>query len=128
MQPERASVGAGGGWELVFEVSKPEAVLGELVLGPCGPSARIVFGRDPGCEVVLEHLSVSRRHAQLGVDATGSVSVTDLDSAHGTKVGEVWLKPHAPRTLAVGTALRFGASTRTYKLLQVRAATSTLTS
>jgi hypothetical protein len=46
----------------------------------------IVVGRDRTCDVVLEHSSVSRRHARL-VPEEGRVIVQDLDSQNG-----VWMK------------------------------------
>lgn len=45
----------------------------------------IVFGRDRTCDVVLEHSSVSRRHARM-VPSEDRVIVQDLDSANG-----VWI-------------------------------------
>jgi len=47
--------------------------------------APIVIGRLPGCGVVLSDTNVSRRHAQVAVDA-GEVVVTDLGSTNGTFV------------------------------------------
>jgi pSer/pThr/pTyr-binding forkhead associated (FHA) protein len=41
-------------------------------------------GRDPACNVVLHHRSVSRRHAKFTVAADG-VHVVDLGSIHGVK-------------------------------------------
>lgn len=69
-------------------------------------------------DVVLEHLSISRQHAQLTVDSTGTVCVLDLGSQHGTKLNDTWLKAKQQRTFAVGSSLQFGASTRRYKLLE----------
>mgnify|MGYP000871580025 CR=1 FL=1 len=45
----------------------------------------IVIGRDPSADLVIEHPSVSRRHAR--VDVAGGLGVTDLGSANGTRVG-----------------------------------------
>lgn len=71
-------------------------------------------------DVVLEHLSVSRQHAQLTVDLTGVCLIMDLGSAHGTKLNDAWLKSQQQRTLNVGGSVQFGASTRKYKLLGVQ--------
>lgn len=79
----------------------------------------VVRCRAPACNVVLEHLSISRQHAALTVDSSGSVCLMDLGSAHGTKLGDAWLKPQQQRTAAVGTTIQFGASTRTYRVLEV---------
>lgn len=76
--------------------------------------------RAPSCGVVLEHLSISRQHAQLTVDLSGSVCIMDLGSQHGTKLNDTWLKSQQQRTMAVGSTVQFGASTRRYKLLEVQ--------
>jgi hypothetical protein len=109
------------GWLLAVAVAKPEGPVGQLLLGPIGPTQRITLGRapPPACDVVLEHASVSRQHAALTVDGRGGVSLTDLGSAHHTKVGDTWIKPHAPKSVPVGGVMRFGASTRTYTLARV---------
>jgi pSer/pThr/pTyr-binding forkhead associated (FHA) protein len=44
------------------------------------------IGRGQGCDVVLTHASVSRRHAELTIDAEGSMSIRDLGSTGGTFV------------------------------------------
>jgi dual specificity MAP kinase phosphatase len=80
---------------------------------------RCLSCRAPSCSVVLEHLSVSRQHAQLSVDLAGTVNVMDMGAAHGTKLNDAWIKPQQPRELPVGGVLKFGASTRVYKLLSV---------
>ena len=51
----------------------------------------MILGRDPGCDVTLDNLGVSRRHAQIRW-YRGAFRVEDLGSANGTKVnGErVW--------------------------------------
>ncbi len=117
-----AAAAAGkSGWLLVIGVSKPEGRVGELVLGPLGPNQRVVFGRapPPACDVTLEHPSISRQHAALSADGRGGAVLTDLGSAHGTKLGDVWLKPQGQKGFAVGAAVRFGASTRAYTLERV---------
>ncbi len=52
--------------------------LGELRLGLQAANQRVLFGRVPSCEVHLEHLSISRHHAQLTLDASGHLFLTDL--------------------------------------------------
>ena len=37
-------------------------------------------------------------------------------TAHRTNVDGVWIRPNAPRQLPVGATVRFGASTREYKV------------
>ena len=43
----------------------------------------VLVGRDPGCAIVIADPTVSRRHAQLEVDAD-ACSIRDLGSTNGT--------------------------------------------
>jgi ABC-type Mn2+/Zn2+ transport system ATPase subunit len=60
-------------------------VLGEFPLGP----QPLAIGRAPGCEVKLDSLHVSARHAEVWRDPDGSARVRDLRSTNGTFVGGV---------------------------------------
>jgi S1-C subfamily serine protease/pSer/pThr/pTyr-binding forkhead associated (FHA) protein len=65
-----------------------------------------VVGRDPECDISLDHDSVSRRHAQLSVDAFG-VRVRDLGSTNGTWInGE---RISTERRLTDADEVRFGS-------------------
>ena len=99
-----------------LDVLKDGARIGTLVLEVATPAEAAVFGRLPSCSVVLDHLSISRQHAKITMDASGALFVTDLGSAHGTCVDGAWLRAQVPRRLAVGTAVRFGASSREYRV------------
>ena len=46
----------------------------------------LTLGRDPECEIVLEHAFLSRRHAAFERDSAGRVVVRDLGSTQGTWV------------------------------------------
>src|SRR5438093_1073026 len=50
------------------------------------PGQAIVIGRDQDCDVPLDDTRVSRRHARLRVDATGTATLEDLGSTNGTFV------------------------------------------
>ncbi|HEX6419799.1 MAG TPA: FHA domain-containing protein, partial [Acidimicrobiales bacterium] len=66
-----------------------------------------VIGRAPGCDVVLPHGTLSRRHAALTVPPGGGLTVEDLGSHNGTWVaGEPVVEPAG---LGVGVPLRLGA-------------------
>lgn len=54
--------------------------IGRLEINMKSSLQRCVFGRLPSNEVVLEHLSISRQHAQLTLDAAGDLFITDLGS------------------------------------------------
>lgn len=46
---------------------------------------RMVFGRHPGCQVVLDNAAISRHHAQI-LDCHGSYFLEDLHSRNGTQL------------------------------------------
>lgn len=65
---------------------------------------RFTIGRDPGSDIFLNDVTVSREHAVLDVSADG-VSVTDTGSLNGTYVNDVRVdKAH----LRSGDALQVG--------------------
>ncbi len=66
-----------------------------------------VLGRATGNQVVIDHVSVSRRHALLVIEGN-ELYVEDLSSATGTYIGGVQLEPHARRLLPAGGAVRWG--------------------
>ncbi|HEX6032696.1 MAG TPA: FHA domain-containing protein [Tepidiformaceae bacterium] len=68
---------------------------------------QVFIGRAEGNRVVIDHVSVSRRHARLDF-VNGQVLLQDLQSATGTYVSGQRLAPEAPRAISVGEALRFG--------------------
>jgi DNA segregation ATPase FtsK/SpoIIIE, S-DNA-T family len=107
-RPERAAVGAAmapvtaaRSWEL--------AVVSGLEAGrrfPLVPGT-VVLGRASGCDVELDHPTVSKRHAQLTVGIAGDVTVADLGSHNGTWVGGLPVVKPVP--LDDGVPVRLGA-------------------
>jgi DNA-binding winged helix-turn-helix (wHTH) protein len=72
-----------------------------------------VVGRDPGVEVRLDHLTVSRRHARLLVTAAGT-TLEDVASKNGTfRAGE---RVTAPVLLADGDAIGIGSLLLTFRV------------
>lgn len=69
------------------------------------PSA--IVGRADGNRVVIDHVSVSRRHATLTIE-NGRVMLEDLGSASGTFVGSQRLPANTPSLVEQGQTLRFG--------------------
>jgi pSer/pThr/pTyr-binding forkhead associated (FHA) protein len=67
----------------------------------------VTIGRSPGIGVTIDHVSVSRRHAQLRVE-DGKVFVQDLGSASGTFIGSKRAAPEESHLVAEGQLLRFG--------------------
>ncbi len=64
-----------------------------------------VGGRDPSCEIYMDHPHMSRRHFELTQTTTG-LFITDLDSANGTSVNGADLIPHEPRELKSGDQIQ----------------------
>ncbi len=68
----------------------------------------ITIGRSERCDVAIDDPQLSREHASIRTGAT--VEVTDLGSVNGTRLGELSLTPHEPKTMTVGDTLAVGAS------------------
>ena len=64
----------------------------------------MVVGRDPGVDLFIDNLAVSRQHARLYWDR-GAFAVEDLDSANGTRVGGREVTRHR---LAAGEVIEIG--------------------
>lgn len=65
-----------------------------------------VLGRDRECDIVLDDLLSSRRHARLAVGE--EVAITDLESRNGTFVDDVRIAGETP--LAHGSRVRVGTT------------------
>ena len=73
-----------------------------------------LVGRDPRCAVWIDASGVSRRHANIDVEA-GVATITDLESSNGTFVrGE---RVSAPRRLSDGDVIELGAATMVFRSL-----------
>lgn len=65
---------------VVLDIARDGREAGQLRLS-LAPNQRCVFGRHPGsCDVVLEHLSISRQHAHLAMDLSRHCFITDMGS------------------------------------------------
>jgi len=66
-------------------------------------------GREPTCDLVLDHPGISRVHAHLDLADDGLVSVSDNDSSNGTflKRSDRWIRIKRV-TLCIGDRIRFG--------------------
>jgi predicted component of type VI protein secretion system len=51
------------------------------------PGAEVIIGRDPGSQIIIDHPSVSSRHARIKQDDQG-LYLTDLGSTNGTFVND----------------------------------------
>jgi S-DNA-T family DNA segregation ATPase FtsK/SpoIIIE len=98
-------------------VSLPEPATIDLVVasGPAAgqrialPEGRHVIGRGATCDVTIADHSISRIHLAMTV-RPGATTITDLDSANGTRVDGLPLAPHACIELASRSTLRLGDS------------------
>lgn len=68
------------------------------------PLGMTVLGRDSGCDLVLEHESVSTQHCQIEIGEE-KVVIEDLDSTNGTFVGETRIEK---ARLENGSTIRVG--------------------
>jgi EAL domain-containing protein (putative c-di-GMP-specific phosphodiesterase class I) len=63
-------------------------------------------GRDPGNQLMLQALGLSRRHAELAVDGAGHLVITDLGSTNGTWVNRERIEGAA--VVVVNDIIHFG--------------------
>lgn len=71
------------------------------------PGETVTIGRDPGATLVLDHDTISRRHAEISYD-NGSYLLRDLGSKNGTFLNGERLEPHAVRVLQARDRVRIG--------------------
>ncbi len=71
------------------------------------PSGSLRIGRGDECELRLEDALVSRRHAILRLNP---LSIEDLGSANGTRLGSTVLPAATPTSLPLGQAISVGRS------------------
>ena len=79
--------------------------------------AAVTFGRGLLADVQLDHASISRLHAVVVHHRDGRVFLADLGSTHGTSVDERRIAAGHYVRLYDGATVRFGASTRAYRLV-----------
>lgn len=77
-----------------------------LALDWTGVRDELLLGRHIACDVVLEHPSVSRRHARLSF-RDGHWVLRDLDSTNGTRING---RPVVRCRLEAGDRLRLGSA------------------
>lgn len=87
-----ASVGGGGAGARTTRLSQGEVT---------------TVGRQAGVTLLIDHPSVSRRHAEISF-ANDHFLLSDLGSSNGTFVNDERLSKDRPRALEAGQRLRFG--------------------
>ena len=109
-----------------FEILKNGVIKGTIDLTE---KSSFLFGRLEGCDVIMEHPSISRYHAvvvyrgrhedeEQQSNVKEGFYIMDLGSTHGTTVNKSTLKPNVYHRLRVGYCVKFGGSTRLH-ILQV---------
>jgi two-component system, NtrC family, response regulator AtoC len=83
---------------------------GTMVTRLLPAEGELVLGRDPDCDLKLDHPRISRRHAKL-IASGGGVRIEDLGSTNGLKVGGAQFARGASVPLLVGDSVRLGPYT-----------------
>jgi DNA-binding NtrC family response regulator len=78
---------------------------GLLATHPLG-KRDLVIGRAEDCDIVVAHSTLSRRHARLSLGPP--LTVQDLESTNGTRIGERVWKGGAPVPLGAGESFHIG--------------------
>ncbi|HEY1816554.1 MAG TPA: sigma 54-interacting transcriptional regulator [Kofleriaceae bacterium] len=76
---------------------------------PLPESGSITIGRDSDNNVVIDHDSISRRHAVLHIGRV--ITIEDKNSSNGTKVRDIAIPPHQPRELGINELVTLGSLT-----------------
>ena len=95
-----------------LEIPTEEAPVGELIALDDGRKYRLRAGVNTvgrqGTDVLLNEGTISRVHAKITIE-NGSVTVEDMGSSNGTKVGDLRIGANQPTNAAPGTVLKFGS-------------------
>src|SRR5688572_7709527 len=84
-------------------------VAGEGRLSSHALSPEVVIGRGDDCDLVLANRGLSRRHAILRVGPP--MTIQDLGSTNGTRVGTETLRGGEPVAIAAGDSIHVGPFT-----------------
>lgn len=98
-----------------FDVRKPGSNSKDKV--GLGSKAALIFGRNPEtADVLLEHPSISRRHAAVIHDGKGGLFLYDFGSTHGTFLDGRRVEGRTAIELREGSTVKFAESSRSYIL------------
>jgi DNA-binding NtrC family response regulator len=82
---------------------------GEVKSHPIPRSGELVLGRGAEASVLIEHDTVSRRHASILLGAD-ELRIVDHGSFNGTQIGGQRLPPHVPVPLGIATIAELGGT------------------
>ncbi|HTJ44408.1 MAG TPA: sigma 54-interacting transcriptional regulator [Kofleriaceae bacterium] len=91
----------GGGWVLLLTASHDVRAV------PLPENGSVTIGRDPACDVALDHERVSRKHTRITIGAAWTVE--DLGSRNGTQVAGAAVK--GATTFVAGEPITIGPFT-----------------
>lgn len=93
-----------------LQIIKEGKAVGEVLAG--GRDVTVLGRNSKMSHEVLEHQSISRRHAALVHNGDGDVFAADLGSTHGTYVNGCKIASKTATRLKDGDVLKFGESSR----------------
>ena len=89
-----------------FDVALSVVAEGYIGVYPLPVRGSVTIGRDALAEFSVDHASLSRRHARI--DVGGALTIEDLGSKNGTRVGDDALAPGEKRALSIGDTVLLG--------------------
>lgn len=99
-------------YDYSLETIKNGVIVGEI---PLKQKEYFLLGRQGDVvDILLEHESISRKHAVLNFHNDGSLYLKDLGSAQGTVINKKICEKNQFYKLNVGDVIKFGCSTRIY--------------
>jgi pSer/pThr/pTyr-binding forkhead associated (FHA) protein len=96
------------------EAPRPQLLvmsLGESWVQPLPSSGVVTVGRSAECGVQPKDRLVSRQHARINVaseQGERALTIEDVGSANGTRVGDVLIKPGEPAAIRPGETIQLG--------------------
>ena len=112
--PEEAAGPVASIWDKIKSSPEEEGVDQVELFAPGGEihsikliETLIILGREEGCDIVLDDLKASRKHARLEFDGE-NYRLTDLNSTNGTFLGKNRLRPGVPELWDPETPARIG--------------------
>jgi len=101
-----------------LEVIKNGAIIETIILNNSSSKEYLVLGRENDCsvDILLEHPSISRRHAIIQFSQDCKIFLYDLGSTWCTYINREKVAPFKYQEISNGDVIQFGESTRSYIL------------
>ena len=80
-----------------------------------------ILGRGKKAQIHIDHFSVSKKHCNLSVSKSGTVTIEDLESSNHTWIGshEEKLEPGIKKTLKLGRHFKLGSCSYLVKFVEI---------